>query len=89
MYNNVFLSLFFKEFTDNEFVKWHKAIRDAGKKAPTMDFVRGKISEVKEALMYEFKVSLHSETYKPLTYLLYSKTVCKTHRCITNLIPIQ
>ncbi|XP_013145466.1 PREDICTED: RNA polymerase-associated protein Rtf1-like [Papilio polytes] len=44
-----------QEFTDNEFVKWHKAIRDAGKKAPTMDFVRGKISEVKEALMYEFK----------------------------------
>ncbi|KPJ02036.1 PREDICTED: RNA polymerase-associated protein Rtf1 [Papilio xuthus] len=44
-----------QEFTDNEFVKWHKAIKDANKKPPTMDFVRNKISEVKEALMYEFK----------------------------------
>ncbi|CAK1595160.1 unnamed protein product [Parnassius mnemosyne] len=44
-----------QEFTDNEFQKWYKAIKDANKKPPTMDFVRGKISEVKEALMYEFK----------------------------------
>ncbi|XP_068624374.1 RNA polymerase-associated protein Rtf1-like [Battus philenor] len=44
-----------QEFTDNEFQKWHKAIKDANKKPPTMDYVRSKISEVKEALMYEFK----------------------------------
>ncbi|XP_045540580.1 RNA polymerase-associated protein Rtf1 [Papilio machaon] len=44
-----------QEFTDNEFVKWYKAIKDANKKPPTMDFVRNKISQVKEALMYEFK----------------------------------
>ncbi|XP_063543338.1 RNA polymerase-associated protein Rtf1 isoform X1 [Cydia strobilella] len=44
-----------QEFTDGEFQKWHKAIKDANKKPPTMDFVRTKILEVKEALMYEFK----------------------------------
>ncbi|CAH2062025.1 unnamed protein product, partial [Iphiclides podalirius] len=44
-----------QEFTDTEFQKWYKAIKDANKKPPTMDFVRSKISEVKEALMYEFK----------------------------------
>ncbi|XP_037293752.1 RNA polymerase-associated protein Rtf1 isoform X2 [Manduca sexta] len=44
-----------QEFTDGEFQKWHKAIKDANKKPPTMDFVRNKISEVKDALMYEFK----------------------------------
>ncbi|XP_075987516.1 RNA polymerase-associated protein Rtf1-like [Anticarsia gemmatalis] len=44
-----------QEFTESEFQKWHKAIKDAGKKPPTMEFVRNKITEVKEALMYEFK----------------------------------
>ncbi|XP_053620966.1 RNA polymerase-associated protein Rtf1 [Plodia interpunctella] len=44
-----------QEFTDGEFQKWNKAIKDANKKPPTMDFVRSKIQEVKEALMYEFK----------------------------------
>ncbi|XP_045507816.1 RNA polymerase-associated protein Rtf1 [Colias croceus] len=44
-----------QEFTDTEFQKWIKAIKDANKKPPTMDFVRNKISEVKDALMYEFK----------------------------------
>uniref|UniRef100_A0A1E1WLS4 Plus3 domain-containing protein n=1 Tax=Pectinophora gossypiella TaxID=13191 RepID=A0A1E1WLS4_PECGO len=44
-----------QEFTDSEFQKWFKAIKDANKKPPTMDFVRSKILEVKEALMYEFK----------------------------------
>ncbi|CAH0718617.1 unnamed protein product, partial [Brenthis ino] len=44
-----------QEFTDNEFQKWHKAIKDANKKPPTMDFVRNKINEIKDALMYEFK----------------------------------
>ncbi|XP_059047912.1 RNA polymerase-associated protein Rtf1 [Achroia grisella] len=44
-----------QEFTDSEFQKWHKAIKEANKKPPTMDFVRNKISDVKEALMYEFK----------------------------------
>ncbi|KAM3968884.1 RNA polymerase-associated protein Rtf1 [Aphomia sociella] len=44
-----------QEFTDSEFQKWHKAIKEANKKPPTMDFVRSKIGEVKEALMYEFK----------------------------------
>ncbi|XP_050357987.1 RNA polymerase-associated protein Rtf1-like [Nymphalis io] len=44
-----------QEFTDNEFQKWHRAIKEANKKPPTMDFVRNKISEVKDALMYEFK----------------------------------
>ncbi|KAI5639583.1 plus-3 domain-containing protein [Phthorimaea operculella] len=44
-----------QEFTDTEFTKWFKAIKDANKKPPTMDFVRNKILEVKEALMYEFK----------------------------------
>lgn len=45
-----------QEFTESEFQKWNKAIKDANKKPPTMDFVRNKIQEVKEALMYEFKV---------------------------------
>ncbi|XP_035451178.2 RNA polymerase-associated protein Rtf1 [Spodoptera frugiperda] len=44
-----------QEFTESEFQKWNKAIKDANKKPPTMDFVRNKIQEVKEALMYEFK----------------------------------
>lgn len=44
-----------QEFTDNEFQKWHRAIKEANKKPPTMDFVRNKITEVKDALMYEFK----------------------------------
>ncbi|CAH2987305.1 unnamed protein product [Chilo suppressalis] len=44
-----------QEFTDSEFQKWHKAIRDANKRPPTMDYVRSKISEVRDALMYEFK----------------------------------
>lgn len=44
-----------QDFTESEFQKWYKAIKDASKKPPTMDFVRNKISEVKEALMYEFK----------------------------------
>ncbi|KAJ2943207.1 hypothetical protein O0L34_g18920 [Tuta absoluta] len=44
-----------QEFTDGEFTKWFKAIKDANKKPPTMEFVRNKILEVKEALMYEFK----------------------------------
>ncbi|KAJ0170432.1 hypothetical protein K1T71_013803 [Dendrolimus kikuchii] len=44
-----------QEFTDSEFQKWHKAIKDANKKPPTMEFVRSKITEVKDALMYEFK----------------------------------
>ncbi|KAH9633594.1 hypothetical protein HF086_000933 [Spodoptera exigua] len=44
-----------QDFTDTEFHKWNKAIKDANKKPPTMDFVRNKIQEVKEALMYEFK----------------------------------
>ncbi|CAB3232685.1 unnamed protein product [Arctia plantaginis] len=44
-----------QDFTESEFQKWHKAIKDAGKRPPTMDFVRSKITEVKEALMYEFK----------------------------------
>ncbi|XP_028160836.1 RNA polymerase-associated protein Rtf1-like, partial [Ostrinia furnacalis] len=43
------------EFTDSEFTKWHAAIRDANKRAPTMDYVRSKIAEVRDALMYEFK----------------------------------
>lgn len=49
--------LYFQEFTESEFQKWNRAIKDANKKPPTMDFVRNKIHEVKEALMYEFKVS--------------------------------
>ncbi|XP_004923163.2 RNA polymerase-associated protein Rtf1 [Bombyx mori] len=44
-----------QEFTDGEFHKWYKALKDANKKPPTMDFVRNKINEVKQALMYEFK----------------------------------
>ncbi|XP_045533544.1 RNA polymerase-associated protein Rtf1 isoform X1 [Pieris brassicae] len=44
-----------QEFTESEFQKWFKAIKDANKKPPIMDFVRTKISEVKDALMYEFK----------------------------------
>ncbi|XP_050680354.1 RNA polymerase-associated protein Rtf1 [Leptidea sinapis] len=44
-----------QEFTDSEYQKWSKAIKDANKRPPTMDFVRSKISEVKDALMYEFK----------------------------------
>ncbi|XP_038217297.1 RNA polymerase-associated protein Rtf1 [Zerene cesonia] len=44
-----------QEFTESEFQKWFKAIRDASKRPPTMDFVRNKIAEVKDALMYEFK----------------------------------
>ncbi|XP_063835386.1 RNA polymerase-associated protein Rtf1 [Ostrinia nubilalis] len=44
-----------QEFTDSEFTKWHAAIRDANKRAPTMDYVRSKIAEVRDALMYEFK----------------------------------
>ncbi|GBP87444.1 RNA polymerase-associated protein Rtf1 [Eumeta japonica] len=44
-----------QEFSENEFQKWHKAIKDANRKPPTMDFVYNKIKEVKEALMYEFK----------------------------------
>ncbi|KAJ8706153.1 hypothetical protein PYW07_010930 [Mythimna separata] len=44
-----------QEFTESEFQKWNKAIKDANKKPPTMEFVRNKIQEVKEALMYEFK----------------------------------
>ncbi|XP_061381146.1 RNA polymerase-associated protein Rtf1 [Danaus plexippus] len=44
-----------QEFTENEFQKWHRAIKEANKKPPTMDFVRNKILEVKDALMYEFK----------------------------------
>ncbi|XP_023938322.1 RNA polymerase-associated protein Rtf1 [Bicyclus anynana] len=44
-----------QEFTDNEFQKWHRAIKEANKKPPTMDYVRNKITEVKDALMYEFK----------------------------------
>lgn len=44
-----------QEFTDGEFLKWHKAIKDANKKPPTLDHVNNKIKEVKEALMYEFK----------------------------------
>ncbi|KAL0860087.1 hypothetical protein ABMA27_010402 [Loxostege sticticalis] len=44
-----------QEFTESEFSKWHAAIRDANKRAPTMDYVRAKIAEVRDALMYEFK----------------------------------
>ncbi|XP_041985777.1 RNA polymerase-associated protein Rtf1 [Aricia agestis] len=44
-----------QEFTESEFQKWYKAIKDANKKPPTMDFVRSKNNEVKEALLYEFK----------------------------------
>ncbi|CAH0757274.1 unnamed protein product [Diatraea saccharalis] len=46
-----------QEFTDGEFQKWHKAIKDANKRPPTMEYVRNKIAEVRDALMYEFKVS--------------------------------
>lgn len=44
-----------QDFTEGEYTKWHKAITDAKKLPPTMDFVRSKILEVKEALIYEFK----------------------------------
>lgn len=47
-----------QDFTDGEFRKWSDALRAAGRQPPTMDFVRAKIAEVKEALMYEFKVSI-------------------------------
>ncbi|OWR41750.1 RNA polymerase-associated protein Rtf1 [Danaus plexippus plexippus] len=53
-----------QEFTENEFQKWHRAIKEANKKPPTMDFVRNKILEVKDALMYEFKEFTENEFQK-------------------------